>query len=170
MFADIADIAFKLTPAVSILGGIVAARLQILNLRRVHAQTIAKNHFRELLEAFSKNSDVLLKGMTDQSLSDLRRHPQEYLRYTVMYATCMFAMQEIFTAIDINREKNWANTIRSLCAIFKPFILADGVAFRESVDPKFRSWVLDALHDFEHPFVRSLQDESLRTDSTRPES
>ena len=53
-WTEIIDYLIRLAPAASIVGGILAARVQLRNNRQLNAETIAKNHFREMLEVFSK--------------------------------------------------------------------------------------------------------------------
>lgn len=146
-------VAVKLTPAVSIVGGLLAARAQLRNNRRLNAEMIAKNHFRKMLREFRRQPDLLFAGITQSALEDLRPNIPKYRRYALLYATCMFSMQEVFLAIDLKKEKNWANTIRNFCSIFKPFLQTDGVAFEVDVDPAFLAWVREAVRDFEHPFA-----------------
>lgn len=140
-WTDVLDVAVKLTPAASIIGAVAAARAQRINERRLNAETIAKNHFRQMLENFSEHSDLVFAGMTDAALAELKKDKTRYRKYSLLYATCMFAMQEVFQAVDLRREQNWARTIRSFCALFKPFLLSDGVAFQPNVDSDFLSWV-----------------------------
>ncbi len=153
-WSELTDVAVKLAPALSILGGILAARAQLKNNRRINAEMIAKDHFRRMLREFSKQPELLFAGLTEAALDELRSNPPLYRRYAMMYAICMFSMQEVFLAIDIKREKNWANTIRNFCAIFKPFLMTDGAAFAGNVNPNFLTWVREAIRDFDHPFVR----------------
>ena len=146
-------VAVRLTPAVSIVGGLLVARAQLRNSRRINAEMIAKNHFRKMLREFRRQPDLLFAGITDSALEELRPNIPMYRRYALLYATCMFSMQEVFLAIDIKKEKNWANTIRNFCSIFKPFLQSDGVAFEIDVDPAFLAWVREAVRDFDHPFA-----------------
>lgn len=59
---EIIEFFLKLAPAASIVGGIFAARAQLRNNRQMNAETIAKNHYREMLDAFLKNTDILFLG------------------------------------------------------------------------------------------------------------
>jgi hypothetical protein len=153
-WADVLEfVAVKLTPAVSIVGGLLAARAQLRNNRRLNAEMIAKNHFRKMLREFRRQPDLLFAGITEPALEALRSNIPEYRRYALLYATCMFSMQEVFLAIDLKKENNWANTIRNFCSIFKPFLQTDGAAFEVDVDPAFLAWVREAVKDFEHPFA-----------------
>jgi hypothetical protein len=63
-------------------------------------------------------------------------------------------MQEVFLSIDPRREPNWADSIRNFCAIFKPFMMSDGIEYQGNVDPRFLAWARDAVKDFEHPVAR----------------
>jgi hypothetical protein len=58
-WTEIIDFLLKLAPAASIVGGILAARVQLRSNRQINAVMIAKNHYREMLDAFLKNSDIL---------------------------------------------------------------------------------------------------------------
>ena len=44
-WTEIFDYLIRLAPAASIVGGILAARVQLRNNRQLNAETIAKNHF-----------------------------------------------------------------------------------------------------------------------------
>jgi hypothetical protein len=69
---DYFDYAVRLLPGLAILGGLLGARLQVLENRRVAANTIAKNYYREFLELLLKNADIAYAGVNDESFSLLR--------------------------------------------------------------------------------------------------
>ena len=66
------DFLVKLAPAASIVGGIFAARVQLRKNRQLNAETIAKNHYREMVDAFLKNTDILTLGSNATSFAELR--------------------------------------------------------------------------------------------------
>ena len=66
-WTEIIDFLLKLAPAASIVGGILAARVQLRSNRQINAVMIAKNHYREMLDAFLKNSDILYLGSNPTS-------------------------------------------------------------------------------------------------------
>jgi hypothetical protein len=70
------DFLLKLAPAASIIAAIIAARITFRNNRRLNAETIAKNHYREMLELLLKNSDVLYLGANRDSYSRLKANLQ----------------------------------------------------------------------------------------------
>src|SRR3954447_5485341 len=66
------DFLLKLALAASIIAAIIAAGITFRNNRRLNAQRIAKNHYREMLELFLRNSDVLYLGANRDSYSRLK--------------------------------------------------------------------------------------------------
>ena len=158
MIPVLSDLAVRLAPAATIVGAIIAGRSQLKNNRKINAEMIAKNHFRQMLQEFSRKPKLLFAGMTDPALAELRKDPNRYREYALMYAACMFAMQEVFQAIDLNREKNWASTIRNFCSLFKPFMNSEGIGLQTDVDQKFLNWVRNELESFDHPFARKAKE------------
>ena len=61
-WTEIIDFLLKLAPAASIVGGILAARVQLRSNRQINAVMIAKNHYREMLDAFLKNTLLGVKS------------------------------------------------------------------------------------------------------------
>jgi hypothetical protein len=72
-WTEIIDYLIKLAPAASIVGGIFAARAQLRNNRRINAERIAKNHYREMLDAFLKNADIVYLGLSPASFAELKK-------------------------------------------------------------------------------------------------
>ena len=84
-WTEIIDFLLKLAPAASIVGGILAARLQLRNNRQINAVMIAKNHYREMLDAFLKNSDILYLGSNPTSFAELKKDIPRYRRYRTLF-------------------------------------------------------------------------------------
>ena len=72
-WTEIIDYLIKLAPAASIVGGIFAARAQLRNNRRINAERIAKNHYREMLDAFLTNADIVYLGLNPASFAELKK-------------------------------------------------------------------------------------------------
>jgi hypothetical protein len=123
-WTEIIDFLLKLAPAASIVGGILAARVQLKNNRQINAETIAKNHYREMLDAFLKNTDILLLGSNAAAFAELKKDIPRYRRYRMLFTLMAFAMQELYLAMDLKREKNWEHMIRVFISLFKHFILS----------------------------------------------
>src|SRR6478735_8969285 len=94
-WTEIIDFLLKLAPAASIVGGILAARVQFRNNRQLNAVMIAKNHYREMLDAFLKNSDILYLGSNPTSFAELKKDIPRYRRYRTLFTLMSFAMQEL---------------------------------------------------------------------------
>jgi hypothetical protein len=88
-FSGVTEFLLKLAPAASI----IAARITFRNNRRLSAETIEKNHYREMLELFLKNSDVIYLGANRDSYSALKADLPSYRRYRMLFTVMCFAMQ-----------------------------------------------------------------------------
>jgi len=100
-WTEIIDFLLKLAPAASIVGGILAARVQLRSNRQINAVMIAKNHYREMLDAFLKNSDILYLGSNPTSFAELKKDIPRYRRYRTLFTLMSFAMQELYLAMDL---------------------------------------------------------------------
>jgi hypothetical protein len=155
---EIIEFFLKLAPAASIVGGILAARVQLRNNRQMNAETIAKNHYREMLDAFLKNTDILFLGTNPTSFTDLKKDIPRYRRYRMLFTLMLFAMQELYLALDLKREKNWEHTIRVFISLFKHFILSpeDYTPSQHKVlTPEFLAFMMDAAQNFEHSMAHT---------------
>jgi hypothetical protein len=167
-WAEIIDYLVKLAPAASIVGGILAARVQFRNNRRINAETIAKNHYREMMDAFLKNTDVLYLGLNAASFEELKKDIPRYRRYRMLFVL-IFAMQELYTTMDLKREKNWEQTIRVYVSLFKYFILSpdDYTTYQQkSLIPSFNAFLMDTARNVEHYLARTSVAQYLK-DETR---
>jgi hypothetical protein len=140
---DVIDFLVKLSPAATIIGAIVAAKIQFGNLQRINALTIAKNHYREMMELMLKNADLFPATPTPEAYEALKVDPVRYRRYIMLFAIVSFAMQEIYFATDPKRNPHWAEVIRMFMAAFRPFTTsADFTAeMHKSVHPEFDDFV-----------------------------
>jgi hypothetical protein len=156
-WAEIVDFLLKLAPAASIVGGILAARVQLKNNRQINATTIAKNHYREMLEAFLKNTDILSLGSNAASFAELKTDIPRYRRYRMLFTVMSFAMQELYLAMDLKHEKNWEQMIRVFISLFKCFILSpeDFTPYmQQTLESKFLSFMIDTAQNYEHPVAQ----------------
>ena len=157
IFSDasgIADFLVKLAPAASIVAAILAARITYKNNRKLNAETIAKNHYRQMLEIFLQNSDILLLGANAKAFEELKLDIPRYRRYRMLFAIMSFAMQELYLSVDLKREKNWEHMIRVFASLFKYFILSEAdfpPYMQQSRDPRFLKFLLQTARDHEHP-------------------
>ncbi len=155
---EIIEFFLKLAPAASIVGGIFAARAQLRNNRQINAETIAKNHYREMLGAFLKNTDILFLGTNSTSFTELKKDIPRYRRYRMLFTLMVFAMQELYQAMDLRRENNWEHTIRVFISLFKHFILSpeDYTPYQQKVlTPGFLAFMMDTAQNFEHSMART---------------
>jgi hypothetical protein len=167
---EIIEFFLKLAPAASIVGGIFAARVQLRNNRQMNAETIAKNHYREMLDAFLKNTDILFLGTNPTSFAELKKDIPRYRRYRMLFTLMVFAMQELYVALDLRRQKNWEHTIRVFISLFKHFILSPHdytPSQHKSLTPEFLAFMMDTAQNFEHSMAQTSVAQYL-ADETRP--
>jgi hypothetical protein len=167
-WAEIMDYLIKLAPAASIVGGIFAARAQLRNNRRINAETIAKNHYREMLDAFLKNADILYLGSNPAAFAELKKDIPRYRRYRMLYTLMAFASQEMYLAIDLKHEKNWEHTIRVFISLFRHFILSseDYTPYQQkALTPSFLAFQMDTARNFEHTIARTSAAQYLKDGS-----
>jgi hypothetical protein len=152
-WAVIVDYLLKLAPAASIVGGIFAARVQLRNNRQINNETIAKNHYREMLDAFLKNTDILFLGSNEKAFAQLKTDVACLHRYRLLFTLMVFAMQELYFAMDLKLEKNWEHTIRVFISLFKHFILSPEeftTPMQQALKPSFLAFLLDTARHVEH--------------------
>lgn len=155
---EIIEFFVKLAPAASIVGGIFAARVQLRNNRQMNAETIPKNHYREMLDAFLKNTDILFLGTNPTSFTELKKDIPRYRRYRMLFTLTVFAMQELYLAMDLRREKHWEHTIRVFISLFKHFILSpeDCTPYQQkALTPGFVAFMMDTAQNFDHSMART---------------
>ena len=168
-WTEIIDYLIKLAPAASIIGGIFAARAQLRNNRRINAETIAKNHYREMLDAFLKNADIVYVGLNPASFAELKKDIPSYRRYRLLFTVMVFAMQKIYLTVDLKREKNWEHATRVIISLFKHFILSpeDYTPYQQpAVTPGFGAFLMDTARNFDHAMARTSVGQYLK-DETR---
>jgi hypothetical protein len=150
---DYFDYAVRLLPGLAILGGLLGARLQVLENRRVAANTIAKNYYREFLELLLKNADIAYAGVNDESFSLLRKDPAKYRRYRMLFTNMVFAMQEIYLAMDMEKNQHWKQTVINFVALFRCLIISDETfppSLRAGLDPVFVAFMMETASKQEH--------------------
>lgn len=151
---ELVDLLAKLAPAATIVAAIIAAKTQFRNARRLNQETVAKNHYRELLQIFIDNSDVTPRGSTPERLDELRRDLVEYGRYSWIFTATCFAMQEMYLAIDLKKDANWGNMIRTFISIFRNYILSERdfpPFMQQTLDPGFLEYVMETARNYQHP-------------------
>ena len=168
-WTEIIDFLLKLAPAASIVGGILAARVQLRSNRQINAVMIAKNHYREMLDVFLKNSDILYLGSNPTSFAELKKDIPRYRRYRTLFTLMSFAMQELYLAMDLKREKNWEHMIRVFISLFRNYILSPedyGPYNHQALTPNFLAFLMDTAQNFEHSAARTSVAQYLK-DETR---
>jgi hypothetical protein len=146
----------KLLPAAAIIVAVFVARMQLRAARRATAISIAKNHYRKMLGIFQKNTDILYSGTTPEGFAALKKNRTHYLRYRMLFTNMSFACQEIFFAINIEKEKHWASTLRAFISIFREFINS-GEDFhpliQSNLHPKYLEFMKATAREQRHPTV-----------------
>ena len=80
-----------------------------------------------------------------------------------------FAMQELYLAMDLKREKNWEHMIRVFISLFRNFILSPedyGPYNQQALTPSFLAFLMDTAQNFEHSAARTSVAQYLK-DETR---
>ena len=137
---DVLDLLIKLSPAITIVFGLFAAQVQWKRQQRLNAELIAKNHYREMLEHLLRNSNLVERGITPQSLALLATDHVEFRRYVMLFAMVSFALQEIYFATDPRKNKHWGEVIRLFFDPFSAFMADEtyfSAAMSSSVHPEF---------------------------------
>ena len=136
---DVLDLLIKLSPAITIVFGLLAAQVQWKRQQRLNAELIAKNHYREMMEQLLRNADLVTRGATVEGLRELQADPVQWSRYLALFGIVSFALQEIYFAMDPKRNKHWAEVIRVFFALFRPFLSSTNFtnSMSSSVHPEF---------------------------------
>jgi hypothetical protein len=148
------DWATKLLPAAAIIVAVLVARMQLRAARRATATTIAKTHYRKMLSLFQKNTDVLYRGTTPERFAKLKKETELYMRYRMLFTNMSFACQEMYFAIDTEKEKHWGNALRAFVSLFREFINCndDATPFLQStLHPKFMEFMRATALEYRHP-------------------
>ena len=143
-WTDIVDLLVKLSPAASIVGALIAARVQFRNLQRINAETIAKNYYRSMLKTLFKEIDLVGRGNTREGLALLRADERDYGRYKILFGIVAFAMQEVYFAMNAKRHAHWATVIRTFMGMFRHFLASEADFTHEmdmAVHPEFGRFV-----------------------------
>ena len=151
------DVIVKLAPAASIIAAIVAARFTFRNNRRLNAEIIAKNHYREMLRVFQSNTDILYRGMNEASYTQLKTDVENYRRYRILFSITAFAMQELYFAVDHKKEPHWVHMIRVSTSFFRHYVtsLEDYPEFmRQQFDPRFMAFLVESATTHSSPLAQ----------------
>ncbi len=165
MILTLIDILAKFLPVIAILVAIVVARAQLKSARRATAVTIAKNHYRQTMELFTKNSDILFLGVKQQPYEMLVQNIDLMRRYRWLFSLSLFSLQElydVFVAEDQEdqkdqKDKHWARTIIVVASLFRCHLLSSEnfpEYIRSAYNPEFLRYVLDGMKENEHPTAR----------------
>lgn len=147
---DWLDLLVKLSPAATIIGAVIAAKMQFRSLQRLNAESIAKNHYRAMLETLLNEGDLIGMGSTPEGLAALRRNPHDYGRYRVLFGIVAFAMQEVYFATDAKHNRHWALVIRTFMGLFRTLLMSSEKLtsdLEQSVHPEFGAFVHRLLEE-----------------------
>ena len=156
-FGTAFDAIVKLSPAASIIAAIVAARFTFRNNRRLNAEIIAKNHYRQMLSIYQSNTDILYRGMNETSYAELKTDVDNYRRYRILFSITAFAMQEVYFAVDHKKEPHWLQMIRVAISFFKHYVTSreDFPEFmRQQFDPRFMMFILETAQTDASPVAQ----------------
>jgi hypothetical protein len=127
--------------------------------RRATTITIAKNHYRKMLSLFQENTDILYRGTTPEGFSKLKTEPGAYLRYRMLSTNMSFACQEMFLAIDIEKEKHWGNALRAFIYLFREYLNSKedlGPFMWSTLHPRFVKFVRETALEQSHPVAQII--------------
>jgi hypothetical protein len=149
----------KLLPAIAILVAVLVARMQLRAARRATAITIAKTHYRKMLNQLLENTDVLYRGATPEGFAELKADKAAYLRYRMLSTNMSFACQEMFLAIDIEKEKHWGNALRAFTSLFREFLISDADLnpfMWSTLHPRFVEFMRKTALEQSHPVTQII--------------
>src|ERR1700721_2292226 len=123
--------------------------------------------------SFLRNSDILYLGSNPTSFAELKKDIPRYRRYRTLFTLMSFAMQELYLAMDLKREKKWAHMTRVFISPFRNYILSPedyGPYNQQALTPSFLAFLMDTAQNFEHSAARTsvaqyLKDETRLTES-----
>ncbi len=159
MILTLIDILAKFLPVIAVLVAIIVAKAQLKAARRATAVTIAKNHYRQTMELFTKNSDILFLGVKQEPYERLVQNIDMMRRYRWLFSLTLFSLQElydVFVAED-QKEKHWARTIIIVASLFRCHLLSTEnfpEYIRSAYKPEFLRYVLDGMKENEHPSAK----------------
>jgi hypothetical protein len=151
--------ATRLLPAIAILAAILVARIQLRAARRATAITIAKTHFRKMLVLFLENTDILYRGTTPERFAELKTDTSAYLRYRMLSTNMTFACQEMFLAIDIEKEKHWGNALKALISLFRGYLNSSedlNPFMWSTLHPRFVEFMRKTASEQSHPVAQII--------------
>lgn len=157
---EMVEIGAKFLPALAIVGGLLGARVQIRAAQRATAVTIAKNHYRETLELFIKNSDVIFLGVKEDSYKQLVANAPLMRRYRWLFVTALFSLQELYNVFVVGEQKDayWGRTIVIIGSVFRCHLMSKEQFpdyIRSGYNPDFLQYVLEAVQKSIHPAAAS---------------
>jgi hypothetical protein len=153
------DWAAKLLPAIAIFVAVLVARMQLRAARRATAITIAKTHYRKFLNQMLENTDILYRGATPEGFAELKTDRTAYLRYRMLSTNMSFACQEMFLAIDIEKEKHWGKALRAFVYLFREFLNSSedlNPFMWSTLHPRFVEFVRKTALEQSHPVAQIL--------------
>lgn len=153
---EIVEVLIKLAPAATIVGAIIAARLQFKNARKLNQEVIAKNHYREMIILFMQNADIYFRGLTDDGLTELKKDPAAYRKYRLLFNSMSFVLQELYLSIDPIKERHWANVCSAYLLMFKPFAASSDDTpdyMWKCLDPRFAAFFKRVIAQEDHFFT-----------------
>jgi hypothetical protein len=153
------DVFAKVAPAASIVAGLLAARVTFRNNRQISAEAIAKNHYREALEQMTNNAEIYYRGVTPTGFEELKRDLPAYRKYRMLATVMGFALQEIYLAIDLEKDKHWEQTVRVFLSMFKHYFASEAdfpTALQQCLDPRFWAFLKETVQIHEHPSAKMV--------------
>ena len=154
------DVLAKLLPAGAIIGAVFGGRAQIRAARRANAVTIAKNHYREALDLFIKNSDIIYLGAKEDTYRELTANVPLMRRYRWLFVTAIFSLQELYNVFAVGEQKDpyWGRTIIVIGSVFRCHLLSQEhfpEYIRSGYNPAFLSYLVEGVQSNVHPAAAS---------------
>ncbi|WP_369720063.1 hypothetical protein AB8Z38_22955 [Bradyrhizobium sp. LLZ17] len=97
--------------------------------------------------------------MTKAGFEELKGDLPAYRKYRMLATIIGFALQEIYLAIDLQKDKHWEQTVRVFLSMFKHYFSSEAdfpAALQQCLDPRFWAFMRDTVHVHEHPSAKMV--------------
>lgn len=145
-----------LVPLVTLCAGVFLAYKQLKQSSRDVKVSIAKNHYRDTLNLFLENSDVVYLGTNAVSYGNLVKDISAFRRYRWLFSITMFALQELYQVFVAGpmKDKHWEKTILIIASVFKEHFNSETNFpdyIRNGYNKSFLEFVSAGIQKMEHP-------------------
>jgi hypothetical protein len=148
------------TPAIAIVAAIFTTRIQLQRQAFASRLIIAKNHYRDTLDLFLRNTDIIFLGTKSDSYKELTESPELFKRYRWLFTITLFSLQEVyFVYVNVKSpDKYWSRTVIIIASVFRLHFQSQEFFpdyIRSGYDVGFLAFVDEGIRDAEHPAVKA---------------